>query len=53
MTTGDMLYLAMVIGMFSLFAGVLAYETWQQSRPRTRMTAAREDHGDMHDSIHA
>jgi hypothetical protein len=32
MTTGNVLYLAMSIAMFVVFAGVLAYQSWQQSR---------------------
>jgi hypothetical protein len=32
MTTGNVLYLAMAIGMFVVFALVLAYQSWQQSR---------------------
>jgi len=32
MTTGNVLYLAMSIGMFVVFAVVLAYESWQDSR---------------------
>ena len=32
MSTGNLLYLLMCIGMFAGFAVVLAYESWQQSR---------------------
>jgi hypothetical protein len=32
MTTGSVLYLAMSIGGFVLFAAVLAYQSWQESR---------------------
>lgn len=32
MTTGNVLYLLMSIGMFAVFAVVLAYQSWQQSR---------------------
>ncbi len=32
MTTGNVLYLAMAIGTFVVFALVLAYESWRQSR---------------------
>jgi hypothetical protein len=32
MTTGNLLYLLMVIGVFLLFSVVLAYQSWQQSR---------------------
>ncbi len=32
MTTGNVLYLLMSIGAFAVFAAVLAYESWQQSR---------------------
>jgi hypothetical protein len=31
MTTGSMLYLAMVLAAFGLFSAVLAYQSWQQS----------------------
>ncbi len=30
MTTGNLLYLLMAIGVFTGFAGVLAYVSWQQ-----------------------
>ena len=33
MTTGNVLYLMMVIGVFMLFSAMLAYQSWQQSRP--------------------
>lgn len=32
MTTGNVLYLLMSIGMFAVFAAILAYYSWQQSR---------------------
>jgi hypothetical protein len=32
MTTGNLLYLAMSIGMFTIFSVVLAYQSWQQSK---------------------
>jgi hypothetical protein len=32
MTTGNLLYLAMSIGMFATFSAVLAYQSWQQSK---------------------
>ncbi|HVY15624.1 MAG TPA: hypothetical protein VHB27_10360 [Rhodopila sp.] len=32
MSTGNLLYLLMCIGMFTVFAIVLAYESWQQSK---------------------
>ena len=32
MTTGNVLYLLMVVGMFVSFSIVLAYQSWHQSR---------------------
>jgi hypothetical protein len=32
MTTGNVLYLLMTIGTFVMFAAVLFYQSWQQSR---------------------
>jgi hypothetical protein len=32
MTTGNVLYLAMSIGSFALFAVVLAYQSWRESQ---------------------
>ena len=32
MTTGNLLYLAMTIGMFGVFALMLAYQSWRQSQ---------------------
>jgi hypothetical protein len=46
MTTGNVLYLLMVVGMFMLFCAVLAYESWQQSRqaPETVHAPAPDPH---------
>jgi hypothetical protein len=43
MTTGNVLYLAMSIGMFGLFSAVLAYQSWQQSRQGPDMVSAPLD----------
>lgn len=44
MTTGSVLYLAMSIGGFVLFAAVLAYQSWQGSRvARSAEVAPRSD----------
>ena len=53
MTTGNVLYLLMVIGMFVSFSAVLAYQSWQQSRlGREAMPApAKSEH--PHDAIAA
>ncbi len=32
MTTGNLLFLAMTLGVFTVFAAVLAYMSWQQSQ---------------------
>ena len=32
MTTGNVLYLVMTIGMFGVFALMLAYQSWKQSQ---------------------
>jgi hypothetical protein len=32
MTTGNVLYLALSIGSFLLFAAVLAYQSWREAR---------------------
>ena len=43
MTTGNVLYLAMSVGMFGLFSAVLAYQSWQQSRQGPDMISAPAD----------
>ena len=37
MTTGNILYLLMCLGMFSTFAVTLAYVSWQQSQEGPEM----------------
>jgi hypothetical protein len=41
MTTGNVLYLVMVIGVFVLFSAVLGYQSWLQSRPEPATVRAR------------
>jgi hypothetical protein len=42
MTTGNILYLAMSIGVFVLFSAILAHQSWQQSRgPRSAPRATQ------------
>lgn len=43
MTTGNVLYLAMSVGMFGFFSAVLAYQSWQQSRQGPDMVSAPAD----------
>lgn len=40
MTTGNVLYLAMTIGMFGMFALMLAYQSWRQSALEVAMAGA-------------
>jgi len=52
MTMGNVLYLLMVIGVFVVFAAVLAYQSWQQARlgpdmvsvPKMTSGTARDGH---------
>ena len=37
MTTGNVLYLLMSIGVFGPFSAVLGYESWMQSRTETKV----------------
>jgi hypothetical protein len=40
MTSGEIIYLLLLLGTFCGFAGVLAFLTWEQ-RPRTQSGAGR------------
>jgi len=57
MTTGNLLYLLMSIGMFAAFSAVLAYESWQQSRLRPEVVpvprSVSHDHDEAHDRLAA
>jgi hypothetical protein len=39
MTTGNVLYLVMSVGMFVLLGAVLAYQSWQGSRQTSKTVA--------------
>lgn len=43
MTTGSVLYLLMSIAMFTAFSVVLAYQSWQQTRPAPKMQPGLAD----------
>jgi hypothetical protein len=51
MLTGEVLYLVLVVGMFSLFSGTLAYQTWQQSRPTPQSTEQSADKHEPHGAV--
>lgn len=53
MTTGNILYLAMVIAVFGMFGGVLAYQSWQQTRRGPEMLEDRTRHPATNDGITA
>ena len=55
MTTGNVLYLAMSIGMFLVFAVVLGYQSWQQSRlgPEVVPSVSPASHPEPHHAIPA
>jgi hypothetical protein len=48
MTTGNLLYLVLCIGMFTVFAAVLAYESHHQSKRRPDVVPAPEAEPDRH-----
>jgi hypothetical protein len=49
MSTGNLLYLLMTIGVFTGFSFVLAYVSWQQSKSGPDMTGARMVDARQHD----
>jgi hypothetical protein len=53
MTTGNMLYLAMTIGVFVVLSAVLAYQSWQQSRLGPDMISQPAHHEDTHEAVTA
>jgi hypothetical protein len=53
MTKGEVIYLAMTIGMFVVFAGFLAYYSWQQSRMGPDMLAAKGERNPIPNAPHA
>lgn len=55
MTTGSVLYLLMSVGGFGIFAAVLAYESWLQSRlgPEVAPVSAPAEHDEPHGALHA
>ncbi len=57
MTTGNLLYLLMAIGVFIGFAAVLAYVSWQQSQTGPDMIGTRvadeQGVGQGHHPVHA
>ncbi len=53
MTTGNVLYLMLCLGMFTAFALVLAYESWQQSRIGRDVVAEPDRNAGPHDAIAA
>jgi hypothetical protein len=53
MTLGNILYLAMAIGVFGLFSAVLAYQTWLQTRPEPKVAHAQVSHAQPADGVRA
>ena len=55
MTTGNVLYLLMSIAMFVVLAGVLAYQSWKQSRlgPEMVTTSQPIAHSEPHRGVTA
>jgi hypothetical protein len=53
MTLGNILYLAMAVGVFGLFSAVLAYETWWQSRTESKLAPARVAHAEPGNGVRA
>lgn len=54
MTTGNLLYLMLCIGMFAAFSAVLAYESYQQSKLGPDIAPAPEaDAGHRQDALAA
>ncbi len=55
MTTGSLLYLLLSIGMFTVLAVVLAYQSWQQSRmgPEMLTTSSPASHPEPDHAITA
>lgn len=41
MTLGNILYLALAVGVFCLFSITLAYQSWRQSRAETKPARAQ------------
>jgi hypothetical protein len=55
MSTGSVLYLTLCIAAFGVLAGVLAYQSWKQSRPGPEVVTIPPptSHPDPHSSITA
>lgn len=51
MTTGNVLFLLMVVGMFASFSAVLAYQSWQQARSRATVVAKLAKHPAPNDAL--
>lgn len=53
MTTGNMLYLLMVIGTFVSFSAVLAFVSWKQSVVERETVPASDETEQPHEAIAA
>ncbi len=53
MSTGNVLYLVMVVAAFVSFSAVLAYQSWQQARLGRETVPASTEHADPHGAIPA
>jgi hypothetical protein len=51
MLTGEVLYLALVVGVFVLFSVTLAYQTWQQSRPTPQPAQQSSNKHEPHGAV--
>ncbi len=53
MTTGNVLYLLMTIGMFVAFSAVVGYQSWQQSRLGPEVKTVPDAHAQPRDGVPA
>ncbi len=53
MTTSNVLYRLLAIGMFGVFSGTLAYQSWRQARREAETVSAPVERGEPDNTVPA